>query len=274
MSETDQAGRYLYCVVRSPQEEEYSTQGLGEEPAYIVTAANGDDAPEDVDDSDTPRLGAIVQPRLVPYDTDDEELATRWLLDHQRVVDDANETFGTPLPFRFDTILEGGDDAVRAWLRAESDTLTDHLDALAGQSEYRIEVTYEERPPEELADLDEELADLKRRQEAASEGKAFLLEKEYEQRLAAVRHERIERSREALREDLAALTTEVRTLDSSAVGDRQADIRLAVLAPEEAEDTIGEILDKVAAESGTEVRFTGPWPPYTFTPTFHDGTEA
>jgi hypothetical protein len=43
-----------------------------------------------------------------------------------------------------------------------------------------------------------------------------------------------------------------------------------VLAHESAADAIGEELDAVAAEPGVEVRFTGPWPPYTFAPTFDE----
>ena len=45
---------------------------------------------------------------------------------------------------------------------------------------------------------------------------------------------------------------------------------------EDDEEGMGEMLDEVAAETGVEVRFTGPWPPYSFVPAIggEDGTET
>ncbi len=40
--------------------------------------------------------------------------------------------------------------------------------------------------------------------------------------------------------------------------------RLTLLAHEDNEGAIGAILEEVASTDGLEVRFTGPWPPYTF----------
>jgi len=52
-----------------------------------------------------------------------------------------------------------------------------------------------------------------------------------------------------------------------AVLDRLADeTGVAALADESAAGALGERLDEVAATPGVEVRYTGPWPPYTFAP--------
>lgn len=265
-SRSDGAGRYLYCVVRAPEgvedgpDGEFSATGIEGERAYLVTAGD---------------LGAVVQPAVEPYDTGDEETATRWLLEHQGVVDDAGEAFGTPLPFRFDTIIRGDDAAVREWLGEEAGTLRGHLDALGGHWEYRIEVYREDDDIEErLIEEDEELAELRERREAASEGEAFLVEKQYEQRLERLERARRERREEDLRERLAEHAREVRPIDGSpGQGRDDADVRLAVLAREADEEPLGDVLDDVAAQPGVTVRFTGPWPPYTFTPTFDDGAE-
>ena len=52
--------------------------------------------------------------------------------------------------------------------------------------------------------------------------------------------------------------------------------RFTVLATEDNEEGMGEMLDEVAAETGVEVRFTGPWPPYSVVPAIggEDGTET
>lgn len=261
---SDPTGRYLYCVVRVPDgiedgpTGEFSTAGIEGEGVYLVTAGD---------------LGAVVHPTVEPYDTADEETATRWLLEHQRVVDDAGEAFGTPLPFRFDTIIRGDDEAVREWLREEAKTLGGHLDALGGHWEYRIEVYREDDDLEDrLLEEDAELAELGERREEASEGKAFLVQKQYEQRLERLEQSRRERREEELRERLVEHVRDVRLLDKSRGqgGSDEADVRLAVLARETDEEPLGDVLDDVAAQPGVTVRFTGPWPPYTFTPTFDE----
>ncbi|WP_313692704.1 gas vesicle protein GvpL [Halorarum halobium] len=261
-------GRYLYCVVdasgpgaerdgeRADREgvdaaREFSPEGIeGGEP-YVV----GSDG-----------VGAVVQPRGEPFDSDDLRRVKRWLLAHQRVVDAAGQAFGTPLPFRFDTIHEGDDDAVREWLRSERDALRANLDAFAGKWEYRVTLTVDgEFDPD-----DEELSDLRARIDAAGEGEAFLLEKQYERRLTDLERERDDRLAADLRERLAPLVADVEPVESGGVLDEgPAGNRvtgLALLAQREQESAIGSELDEVVADPDLDVEFTGPWPPYSFAP--------
>lgn len=41
---------------------------------------------------------------------------------------------------------------------------------------------------------------------------------------------------------------------------------LTILAREDREETVGDALDEYADRPGVEIRFTGPWPPYSFAP--------
>lgn len=263
-AESFSEGRYLYCAVAigdSPRE--FEADGLDDEHAYLVT--EGD-------------VGAVVQPCGSVFDSGDPTTVKRWLLDHQRVVDAAGETFATPLPFRFDTILKGGDEAVREWLRREREALSGALESVAGKWEYRIELTTEEgAAAEELEASDERLRELAAAVDGASEGAAFLKEKQYEKRLREVRREREAARLADLESRLEDLAIEVHRPESSspALGGRSAEgPRLTVLASAENEDAIGEVLESVAADPGVEVRFTGPWPPYSFAPSFGDGTNG
>jgi hypothetical protein len=43
---------------------------------------------------------------------------------------------------------------------------------------------------------------------------------------------------------------------------------VAVLVRAEHESTVGDRLEDLASRPGVEVRFTGPWPPYSFAPSF------
>jgi len=255
-------GRYLYCVVdvETGDPDAFGATGVDDEPVRVV-AANG--------------VGAVVHGCETVYDSEDPRQVQRWLLAHQRVVDEAATAFGTPLPFRFDTILRGDDEAVADWLRAQRDELAGHLGDLAGYSEYRVVVTWDEAALAAAVADDDELADLRERVEAAGEGKQFLLEKQLEQR----RRERRRAETEALADEVdGKVEPLVRAYER--LGDRQsasvaagsddedAEVvtRVALLAHEDRVDAVGDRLDEVAAADGVEVRFTGPWPPYTFAP--------
>ncbi|MBZ6494043.1 gas vesicle protein GvpL [Natrinema longum] len=261
-------GRYLYCIVRADEATALETTGVDDEPVSIVV--EGD-------------IGAVVHACDGLYDSADLAQIRRWLVRHQTVVDDAGRAFGTPIPFQFDTILRGDDDGVREWLREESDTLERALSELAGHWEYRVEVVEVDPISDEaLIERDDRLRELDEQIGDSQEGTAFLLEKQFEQRLTELRAARRESLTADLERRLATEAREVHALERSPSAKLSNDVagsgsetdaddgetlcRLTLLAHEDDEEAIGSILDDVAANEGLEVRFTGPWPPYTFAP--------
>ena len=255
-------GRYLYCVVRidGTDPDEFSADGIEDEPVYVVTE----------DD-----LGAVVHTCDSLYDSDNPTTIKRWLLRHQGVTDDAADAFGTPLPVRFDTVLTGDDETVRAWLRGSADELESTLAEFAGQREYRIGVHRDEDVlADRLTAADDRLQELSERKAETEEGTSFLVGKQYDKRLSELVREHRRREADQLADRLDEHATEMRRLGQNRnasmlgvdAGETGDSTRFAVLAPVEREDDIGAILDDVAAEDGVEVRFSGPWPPYTFAP--------
>ncbi len=271
MAETDfEEGRYLYCAVSLDDETALDAAGVDDEPVRLL-------AVEDI--------GIAVHDCESLYDTADMDELRKWVLQHQSVVDAAGEAFGTPIPFQFDTVLTGADDRVREWVDEERETLTEYLDTLAGHWEYRVELRRDgDALDEDLESSDERLRELAADIDGAGSGTAFMLEKQYDQRLRELRRERRTERAAALRDRLAEFAREVTelgertTLDDESETDdgMETQARFTVLAAEDREDGIGDMLDEVAAESGVEVRFTGPWPPYSFVPEIGggDGAEA
>ena len=266
-------GRYLFCVVRPDDvsDASFSAEGIDGREVGLVVAGD---------------LAAVVQPCESLYDASDPGTVRRWLIRHQSVVDAAGEAFGTPLPFRFDTVIVGGDERVRDWLDGQRGRIHAALDRLAGRWEYRIEVTAgEEASAEALEAEDDRLAALRESIEEADAGRAFLQQKQYEERVRDLRQARREARAEELlaRVEPLAERTEWSDGPSTSVledtgtgsgdsGERSApSVSLVVLATPEAADEIGDRLEAVADEPGVEVRYTGPWPPYTFAPEFDAG---
>ena len=234
-------GRYLYCVV-SADGADFRTDGVENEPVYVVEADG---------------IAAVVHACESLYDTDDPQRVRKWLLDHQSVVDAAGERFGTPLPFRFDTVIAGDDGTVREWLEGARDGIESHLADLADHWEYRVEVVRIDDP----AFDDDRLDELRAEAEAADEGRSFLVEKQIEERKRELRRAADAEIAADARERLDPLAREL-DVDESA----DAVASFSLLAREDDERALGERLDAVAACEGIEVRFTGPWPPYSFAP--------
>jgi len=265
---TVEQGRYLYCLVHLPAtasdegdvDPEFSTTGIDDEPVSVISAGE---------------VGAVVHSCESLYDSDDPQTIQQWLLSHQRVVDEAGEAFGTPIPFQFDTVLTGGDEALRDWLAAEAEQLTTELAALADHWEYRIDVIHHEDARKEIAADDDELSTLQAKINDAESGTAYLLEQQYDKQLSErLREHRHQQAREVADRiaphvsALESLGSRRSTMGGVDIGDDKSEPigRFAVLATDAGADELGETLDEIAAEPGVELRFTGPWPPYTFAP--------
>ncbi|WP_222918717.1 gas vesicle protein GvpL [Natrinema sp. SYSU A 869] len=271
-------GRYLYCIVRADEDAALEITGVDDESVSVI-AEDG--------------IGAVVHACEGIYDSGNLAQIRRWLVRHQTVVDEAGQVFGTPIPFQFDTILRGDDAGVREWLRTESDILERALSGLAGHWEYRVEVVeIDPISDESLIERDDRLRELNEQIGDSTEGTAFLLEKQFDQRLMELRAARRESLTADLEERLAAEAREVHALERSPNATLSDDVagsgagtgadsddgetlcRLTLLAHEDDEGAIGSILDDVAANEGLEVRFTGPWPPYTFAPELGGGGDG
>ncbi|QLG48085.1 gas vesicle protein GvpL [Natrinema halophilum] len=265
-------GRYLYCIVRADEDADLEMTGVDGEPVSVLAEGG---------------IGAIVHACDSIYDSGDLAQIRRWLVRHQTVVDEAGQAFGTPIPFQFDTILRSDDAGVREWLREEHETLERALSEFAGHWEYRVQVVeVDPISDDSLIERDERLRELDERIGDSEEGTAFLLEKQFDQRLSELRVARRESLTADLKGRLAEDAREVHALErapnasladdvaggSGSTGetdtpdDGETICRLTLLAHEDDEEAIGSILDDVAANEGLEVRFTGPWPPYTFAP--------
>lgn len=256
-------GRYLYCAVRAENGASIPVEGIEGGEVRIIERDG---------------IGAVVQPVDAMFDSDDLAQVKRWLLAHQRVVDAAGEAFDTPVPFRFDTVIKGDDGRVEGWIDENGAQLEEALEELSGHWEYRIELKWDEAAVREgITEGDEELAELEERIEGSSEGTGYLIEKQYEQRLA----ERLQARRDELAGELYDRVAEhaavVETAGGGgstlldAGGTNGADdgletvVQLSVLAPEESEGPIGDVLEEYL-EQGFDVEYTGPWPPYSHAP--------
>lgn len=271
VGETVDTGRYLYCLVELDEETQagaipVDVDGIEGEPVFVITAEHS-------------TVGALVHERGAPFDSTDLSELRDWLLAHQQVVDAAGDQFGTPLPVQFDTVLDGDDEAVATWLDRNAGQIADAFGELDGCWEYRVTLSWDSTGFEaEQRTTDTELSSIDQRLDRSGTGTQFLLEKKYDQRLRELVRQRQTALKELLVDRLGEDAKQVteRPVQSDAAAslgielDSEAIAQVALLAPQETESAIGSTLDEIADIPGVDIRFTGPWPPYTFAPEITD----
>lgn len=250
-------GRYVYCVAAAR-----AAAGLG--PIGITGSQVRALACDDI--------AALVHDcPAEPYQSADRAIVQEWVLAHQRVVDAAWDKFGTVLPFTFDTIVQGetgaeADGAVVRWLLEEHDVLKRRLDQLEGRAEYGVQVLWETAIIlDELSRADPAVVQLTAELQTKQAGTAYL----YRQRLdSLLRQGTLERARACyteLYERIRPYVDDVRVGKTrKAEAGCQMIMNLSCLVHRDNYGRLGRELDGISHQPGFSVRFTGPWPPYSF----------
>jgi len=249
-------GVYVYCVARSTAHWLLGPIGLDDKMAYTVP--NGD-------------LCCVVHScDARPYQSDNRQLAEGWVLAHQRVVDAATKAFGTVLPMSFNMIVRDGPggpatENLRTWMTERRDGFTPLLDKLAGKAEYGVQIFWDRRlVADTLVQKDPKLRKMRHEALNKPKGTAYMLQ----QKLAKATRAAIERRANRYVEDFylrVRRCVEEMRIDRPRNTDNGARmlLRLSCLMKKGSSD-LGRALDEIQKMEGISVRFTGPWPPYSF----------
>jgi hypothetical protein len=245
--------RYLYCVLPA------------DDPAPAVCAPALDGGPvHPIRHRDIAVLTHACAPE--PYQGSETEVRG-WIAAHNAVIEEAWKSAGTVLPMSFDVIVRGdsgpGAEAnVAGWLSEHHAALSSRLQALRGRVEVGVQI---------LRDAEDSGAGEAGEAESQSvrpRGHAYFArhQRQREQR------ERLELQAEAAfcrhGEMLAALVDDVQVNRPRPVRGKMMVLNLSLLTDQAGVLRVGDYLEQVSQETDAEVRFTGPWPPYSFAGTF------
>lgn len=256
VSENDnEQGRYLYCIVNSGEETDFGQMGIEENLVYTVAFND---------------IGAVVHRcKAKPYNTEDKEKAAEWILAHQYVIDLATKEFGTVIPLTFDTIFKGGDETVKKWIGEEYHQLKALLLRLQGKAEYGVQIFFENDLFNKVKEESEEIQGFKKGVENKSSGAAYLFKKKLEKRIQIEREASINKYAKELYDHIAKLVDDVKLEPTNRKipekwQDKHMILNLTCLADKDKIQDLGNMLGEVNKREGFAVRFTGPWPPYSF----------
>lgn len=236
--------RYLYCIAQGKDGKDFGKGVEGEEVRLI--GENG--------------LVAVVHNcESKPYETEDEERAKRWVKQHQEVVEKVDDEFGPVVPFGFDQIFKE-EENLRDFLKANEEKIRKKLEELEGKEEFGITIFYEKELEEDLREeIEREIGEDDG--EEMSKGKKYFHQKKLDRKAKEKLEEKLKEYFKQFYKKVKKPSTSVRSEDTKEARELG---RFSCLIPTEKIEQLSSILDKIDGREGFKVRFTGPWPPYSF----------
>lgn len=246
------ASRYVYAVAPAAITSVDLGRGIDGQPVETVAAAG---------------LAAVVHRHgPEPYTAEDGDVERR-VLEHADLVDRVWRA-GPVLPVSFNVIVapvdaEAADRRAQAWLERHARELGERLEALRDRAELHVDIALDtqavaegdaaanaerEELAERTAGVRRLLARRRRHQDKdLADRRADELYPELRRRLAATTEDLVERAAPRTDQDTVSV------------------LATAVLVPADQVSTVGAVLSAVRDEHpAARIRFSGPWPPYSF----------
>ncbi|MFQ5873110.1 MAG: GvpL/GvpF family gas vesicle protein, partial [Dehalococcoidia bacterium] len=201
----------------------------------------------------------------------DPEVVKGWLITHQKVVDAAWQRWTTVLPLGFDTIISGQgrgepEENVRNWLGDDYEGLKRKMERVRGEAEYGVQVFWDRRAiAQDLIEMTPEIRRLDEELRSKPRGLAYM----YRQKLdRALKKEMEAKADQCFKDFYHRIKQHVDDLKvektKKADEERQMIMNLSCLVYKDKCTELGEELEGIDKMEGFSVRFTGPWPPYSF----------
>lgn len=250
-------GRYLYCVAAGSERISLGKIGIEGNEVYAIPYKD---------------LCAVVHNcPAEPYKSEDNEVVKSWAMVHQKVVDIAWEKFGTVLPLGFDTIIRGKEgtppeENMKHWIINDYDNLKEKISKLKNKAEYGVQVFWD---PKIIAkNITEESPEIKKLNEeikSKSKGLAYMYKQKLENLIKKEMERKADQDFKEFFERIKSYVDDIRVEKTKkAENKKQMLMNLSCLLSKEASEKLGEELEKISNMEGYFVRFTGPWPPYSF----------
>ncbi|GAA1933316.1 gas vesicle protein GvpL [Brevibacterium antiquum] len=246
---------YVYAIV-SAESYAPTTTGIDGSALHMVGDANG------------PR--AVVHTHSGgPYDGPDDDVK-RWILEHSEVIEDGWKGAGSVLPVSFNVIVRPDIDSgasataqLERWLQATSSSLSERLEELGGTSELRVEIALDRSA---FLDGNEEIRSIRTDMAERPAGVRRLLEKRLEKTEKELADRAADDLYPAVRARIAEQCLAIEEYRTPARNAGQTPILTAsCLVTEPGIQNLGAELTAIQNElPDTEIRFLGPWPPYSF----------
>lgn len=259
VKDTKTEGLYLYCI----------TEGETDSVTGMIGVADNDVFTIQLDD-----LSLVVHEcSAEAYRSDEKEKVEQWILRHQNVIDAICKQANAVLPIGFNTIIKSdeenglnAEENLKQWLKKDHERLKEKLGKVRDKDEYGVQVLWDPKVIiEKIGESVPEIQSLKEELQTKSAGTAYMLE----QRLKGLIKSEFEKmADESFKEFYGKIRPVVDDLKVDKTKkldeDMQMLMNLSCLVRRGKVKELGDLLEIIQEREGYAVRFTGPWPAYSF----------
>lgn len=207
-----------------------------------------------------------------PYESSDDEVVRRWIVEHQEVLDIAQEKFTTVIPLGFDNIIkrqnetENCEVAVQNWLKEDLARIAAVIDRIRGKDEFVIQISCDNKSiTSAVLQQSENIKKIQEEINAKPSGLAYIYKKQLE-KLIKSESENITNIWFQEFYSLIKTYAEETTVEKNKKISQEKTmiINISCLVKKASLDGLGKVLDEINNREGFFVHFSGPWPPYSF----------
>ena len=242
---SDEAGKYVYCIIRSSNDREFGTIGIGGEGKRVYTVNFSD-------------LAAVVSDTPIRiYDPTRENV-----LAHEFVNETVMREF-TVIPMSFGTIFRTREDIVEL-LKSTYKALEDVLHKMKDKIEFGLKVLWDrDQAVSRLEDRDEEIRRLKQEIEGNAQSSTYFARMQLGRLVEAALEDAANNYVIDIHESLKPVAVASRS--NKPIGDRMI-LNAAYLVDRSREEDFDGVVKELSLryEDLLSFKYTGPWPPYNF----------
>jgi hypothetical protein len=251
-------GRYIYGIAPGGETERFGPIGIENSQVYSIPYRD---------------VCAVVHDCGVkPYDSLDEEMVRFWVEAHHGVIEAVKKRFGTVIPLGFDTIIRSRGDGARAemvvtdWLRNEYDKLIATIENIKGKDEYGVQILLDcQLARKAVVEKSPEAVRIQTEIPGRSAGMAYLWKQKLEKVIKCELEKLADKSSVDFYQAITGCADQVVIERADALSkDKLTVLNLSCLVDQARVEKLGQELEKINSLDGFSVRFSGPWPPYSF----------
>lgn len=248
---------YIYCITEG-ELDDLELTGVDGEKVYTIKKNN---------------IRIVVHNCCpLPYEGEDNEVK-KWVIQHNRVVEKIWERQNTVLPLTFDTIIKGGEeksvrDNVLSWVETHSKSIKNNLKKFKKRAEYIIQIIINNK---EFFKQDNKNILSKEVKEEELTGLAYLKKKKAKRQARDSIKNKIEDLKQSCYLKISNEAKDIIDNKCKPVErPEQMILNISILSGDKEVKNIGDLLEKINNRDGVRVRFTGPWPCYSFINNFYE----
>lgn len=255
---TERTGRYVYGIAEHNGNVYLGEIGIDGARVYTIAYSN---------------FAAIVHDcQEEPYQSKDDEVVERWIMEHQRVLDLAQEKFTAVIPLGFDNIIktkhesESPEIVVQNWLKQDLPRIAEIIEKIRARDEYVIQISCDYNNLfEAVLQKSEKIRKLQEGINSQSPGKAYIYKTKLENLKKTELETLINSWFQDIYRNIKPFTEEIIIeKNKKTAKEKIMIINLSCLVEKSKVAVLGASLEEISNRAGFSVHFSGPWPPYSF----------